>query len=81
MTSEPLGLDAVVIFDDGVYTVVLDEVGPFWRWVIHQDGSPVHEGSSISENAARCDSEKIVKVFRRMGPSARAGSTRREDDS
>lgn len=65
-----------VIFSDGKYSVVLSEVGPLWSWVIEEDGTPIQEGASISESAARRDSDKVVAVFRRMGPSIRAARER-----
>lgn len=73
MSGDPEPQAGTLVFDDGRYSVLLNEVGPLWQWTICEDGAAIQEGASISELAARADSERVVRVFHRMGPSIRAG--------
>lgn len=56
--------EAVVVCHTSL-TVRITVVGPFWRWEVLRDDLLLHEGSSITLDAAHRDSSKVVRVLDR----------------
>jgi soluble methane monooxygenase-binding protein MmoD len=71
--DDQVDVEVVVVFDDGVYRVEMWESFPFYVWQILRDDECVQEGGSISENAGRADSQKLLEVI--MGQNAKANMT------
>ncbi|MBC7273055.1 hypothetical protein ACF09G_31845 [Streptomyces albogriseolus] len=53
-----------VIYRDDEFLVRVEEVTPFWRWLIFRAGRMVQEGVSISERSAR-DAALTVAAYLR----------------
>lgn len=52
--------DETVIYEDDEYTVVVEEVDPFWQWLIYRGDAEVHNGVALSESSARQAGLKVV---------------------
>jgi soluble methane monooxygenase-binding protein MmoD len=59
--------EGILVSDDGTYSVLMREAEPFWVWEILVAGDVVQQGASISENAARLDSQKVARVLAQTG--------------
>jgi soluble methane monooxygenase-binding protein MmoD len=68
--DDQVDVEVVVVFDDGIYRVEMWESFPFFVWQILRDDECVQEGGSISENAGRTDSQKLLDVIMRQNAKA-----------
>lgn len=53
-----------VIHRDAEFTVVVEEIGPFWRWLIFREGVEIQQGVSLSERSAHHNGLKVASFLR-----------------
>lgn len=49
---------------DGPLEIVVDEIGPVWRWVIKENGVEIHEGAALSRRTAQRTAEMVQRLMR-----------------
>lgn len=49
---------------DGPLEIVVDEIGPVWRWVIRENGVEIHEGAALSRRTAQRTAEMVQRLMR-----------------
>lgn len=49
---------------EGPLEIVVDEIGPVWRWVIKENGVEIHEGAALSRRTAQRTAEMVQRLMR-----------------